>query len=65
LLRIAGNSFYPVQVPHLAREVAEAIDRGAVDVDDPRTMTVQWYRHLLDSGANSPVVLAARGTSRS
>ncbi len=31
---------------------------GDIDVDDPRTMTVQWYQHLLDSGANSPVRLA-------
>ena len=41
-----------------AREVAQAIDAGAVDVGDPRTMTVQWHQHLLASGANSPVVLA-------
>ena len=41
-----------------AREVAQAIDAGAVDAGDPRTMTVQWYQHLLASGANSPAVLA-------
>jgi nucleoside-diphosphate-sugar epimerase len=41
-----------------AREVAGAVDAGAIDVDDPRTMTVQWYQHLLGSGANSPLVLA-------
>jgi hypothetical protein len=38
-----------------AREVAQAIDAGAVDVGDPRTMTVQWYQLLLASGANSPL----------
>jgi nucleoside-diphosphate-sugar epimerase len=40
-----------------AREVGDAISRGDVDVDDPKTMTVQWYQHLLASGANSPVLL--------
>jgi nucleoside-diphosphate-sugar epimerase len=40
-----------------AREVGDALSRGDVDVDDPRTMTVQWYRHLLASGANSPALL--------
>jgi nucleoside-diphosphate-sugar epimerase len=48
-----------------ARETANAISRGDVDVDDPKTMTVQWYRHLLDSGADSPAVRAGRGASRS
>jgi nucleoside-diphosphate-sugar epimerase len=37
-----------------AREVRDAISRGNIDVDDPKTMTVQWYQHLLASGANSP-----------
>jgi nucleoside-diphosphate-sugar epimerase len=41
-----------------ARETADAISRRDVDVDDPKTMTVQWYQHLLDSGTNSPAVLA-------
>ena len=40
-----------------AREVGDAISRGDVDVDDPKTMTVQWYQHLLASGVNSPAVL--------
>jgi nucleoside-diphosphate-sugar epimerase len=40
-----------------AREVAAAIGGGAVDASDPRTMTVQWYQHLLASGENSPAVL--------
>jgi nucleoside-diphosphate-sugar epimerase len=42
-----------------ARETADAISRGDVDVDDPRAMTVQWYRHLLATGANSPAEIAA------
>jgi nucleoside-diphosphate-sugar epimerase len=42
-----------------ARETADAISRGDIDVDDPKTMTVQWYQHLLDTGANSPVKMAA------
>jgi nucleoside-diphosphate-sugar epimerase len=41
-----------------AREVADAVSRGDVAVDDPKTMTVQWYQHLLASGANSPALLA-------
>jgi nucleoside-diphosphate-sugar epimerase len=41
-----------------AREVADALSRGDVDVDDPETMTVQWYQYLLAPGANSPVLLA-------
>jgi nucleoside-diphosphate-sugar epimerase len=41
-----------------ARETADAISRGDVDVHDPRAMTVQWYQHLLASGANSPALLA-------
>jgi hypothetical protein len=42
-----------------ARETADAISRGDIDVDDPKTMTVQWYQHLLATGANSPVKMAA------
>lgn len=30
-----------------AREVYEALQRGAVDPDDPRTITVSWYKHLI------------------
>ena len=40
-----------------ATETADAISQGDVDVNDPRAMTVQWYQHLLASGANSPAVL--------
>jgi nucleoside-diphosphate-sugar epimerase len=42
-----------------AREVAAAIEQGTIDVSDPRTMTVQWYQHLLASGENSPSALRA------
>ncbi|MGH3280532.1 MAG: NAD-dependent epimerase/dehydratase family protein [Trebonia sp.] len=42
-----------------ARETADAISRGYVAVDDPKTMTVQWYQHLLvAAGTNSPVEMA-------
>lgn len=37
-----------------ARETADAISRGDIDTSDPKAMTVQWYQHLLESGANSP-----------
>lgn len=40
-----------------AREVGDAVSRGDFDVDDPRTMTVQWYQHLLATGENSPALL--------
>jgi hypothetical protein len=40
-----------------ATETADAISQGDVNVNDPRAMTVQWYQHLLASGANSPAVL--------
>jgi nucleoside-diphosphate-sugar epimerase len=33
-----------------AVEVYEALKRGALDADDPRTITVQWYKHLLAEG---------------
>jgi nucleoside-diphosphate-sugar epimerase len=50
--------FVPARTPgEGAREVAAAIGRGAIDVGDPRAMTVQWYRHLLASGENSPAAL--------
>lgn len=40
-----------------AVEVAQAFDNGVIDVTDPRTMTVQWYQHLLALGDNSPAVI--------
>lgn len=46
-------------VPDGARETADAIRRGDVDTGDPKTMTVQWYQHLLATGANSPAAVAA------
>ncbi|MGH3265845.1 MAG: NAD-dependent epimerase/dehydratase family protein [Trebonia sp.] len=42
-----------------ARETADAISRGDIDTGDPKTMTVQWYQHLLATGANSPAAVAA------
>jgi nucleoside-diphosphate-sugar epimerase len=41
-----------------AREVADAVSRGDIDVDDPKAMTVDWYQHLLASGLNSPALVA-------
>ncbi|TMI78009.1 MAG: SDR family oxidoreductase [Bacillati bacterium ANGP1] len=32
-----------------AREVYEALRSGAVDPDDPRTITVGWYKHLIET----------------
>src|SRR5207245_4025500 len=32
-----------------AREVYEALRSGAVDPDDPRTITVAWYKHLIET----------------
>jgi nucleoside-diphosphate-sugar epimerase len=31
-----------------AKEVYEALKNKALDPDDPRTITVQWYKHLLE-----------------
>ncbi|MGH8546450.1 MAG: NAD-dependent epimerase/dehydratase family protein [Gammaproteobacteria bacterium] len=31
-----------------AAEVYEALQKGVVKPDDPRTITVQWYKHLLE-----------------
>lgn len=40
--------FKPEYTPaHGAREIYEALSRGEVDPDDPRTIRVQWYKHLL------------------
>jgi nucleoside-diphosphate-sugar epimerase len=33
-----------------AREVYRALEEGRVDPEDPRTITVSWYRHLLAQG---------------
>jgi nucleoside-diphosphate-sugar epimerase len=33
-----------------AREVYQALRQGRVDADDPRTITVSWYKHLLAQG---------------
>ncbi len=32
-----------------AREVWNALENGIVDPDDPRTITVKWYKHLFES----------------
>jgi nucleoside-diphosphate-sugar epimerase len=34
-----------------AREVYDALRAGKVDPDDPRTITVRWYRHLAESAS--------------
>ncbi len=33
-----------------AREVWEALVEGRIDPDDPRTITVKWYKRLLEAG---------------
>lgn len=33
-----------------AREVYRALREGRVDPDDPRTITVGWYKHLIEQG---------------
>jgi nucleoside-diphosphate-sugar epimerase len=33
-----------------AIEVVNALKDGTLDVDDPRTITVSWYKHLIDQG---------------
>ncbi len=33
-----------------AREVYQALQEGRVDPDDPRTITVGWYKHLMEKG---------------
>jgi nucleoside-diphosphate-sugar epimerase len=54
-----GLGFVPSRsVGDGAREVADAVSRGDVNMEDPRTMTVQWYQHLLESGTGSPLLLA-------
>ncbi len=32
------------------REVYQALKEGHVDPDDPRTITVSWYKHLIEKG---------------
>jgi hypothetical protein len=34
-----------------AREIVEQIQKGNLDPDDPRTITVQWYKHLMEMQA--------------
>lgn len=31
-----------------AREVYKALQKGVINPDDPRTITVQWYKHLIE-----------------
>lgn len=38
-----------------AREVYNAIKEGKLDPKDPRTITVGWYKHLLDTGVISTI----------
>jgi nucleoside-diphosphate-sugar epimerase len=33
-----------------AEEVHEALDQGIVNADDPRAITVEWYKHLIQEG---------------
>ncbi len=33
-----------------AAEVYKALQLGTLDADDPKTITVQWYKHLLEQG---------------
>ena len=35
-------------VKHGAREVYDALKNGRLNPDDPRTITVKWYKHLLE-----------------
>ncbi|MCW4044471.1 MAG: NAD(P)-dependent oxidoreductase [Candidatus Bathyarchaeota archaeon] len=44
--------FTPQFTPkHGAKEVFSALKEGAVSADDPRTITVKWYKHLLEMHA--------------
>ncbi|TMI82346.1 MAG: SDR family oxidoreductase [Bacillati bacterium ANGP1] len=40
-----------------AREIYEELRRGDVDPDDPKTITVQWYKHLIET---HPTLLESR-----
>jgi nucleoside-diphosphate-sugar epimerase len=40
-----------------ACEIAAGLDDGLIDVNDPRSMTVSWYRHLLASNHNNPAMI--------
>lgn len=43
--------FEPQYIPaNGAVEVYRAIQAGDLDPDDPKTITVKWYRHLLEEG---------------
>lgn len=45
-------NFKPQYTPkHGAREVFDALKDGRLSVDDPRTITVKWYKHLLEMHA--------------
>jgi nucleoside-diphosphate-sugar epimerase len=42
-------NFKPQYTPkHGAKEVFEALKEGKISADDPRTITVKWYKHLLE-----------------
>lgn len=42
--------FRPLWTPREgAREIYEALRQNLVDPDDPRTITVSWYKHLLEA----------------
>ena len=32
-----------------AKEIYKAIQDGRLDYNDPRTMTVEWYKHLINT----------------
>lgn len=34
-----------------AKEVFEALKEGKLNADDPRTITIKWYKHLLEMHA--------------
>ncbi|MEM3641926.1 MAG: SDR family oxidoreductase [Candidatus Bathyarchaeia archaeon] len=43
-------NFKPQYTPkHGAREVFDALKEGRLNADDPRTITVKWYKHLLET----------------
>ena len=45
--------FVPEHSPHDgAAQVLDGLRQGTLDADDPRTITVQWYKHLLSQGVS-------------
>ncbi|MEM3760271.1 MAG: SDR family oxidoreductase, partial [Candidatus Bathyarchaeia archaeon] len=45
-------NFKPQYTPkHGAKEVFDALKEGKLNADDPRTITVKWYKHLLETHA--------------